>query len=167
MNDFDICLVHTLKFEGGYSDHPDDPGGATKWGITERVYHRWCREIGNSIRSVRLMSKYEVEAIYIAKYWTSSYCDSMPSLASKILLFDAAVNHGVSRAIKLLQRSVSAKEDGIVGPATLAATGMGGFENDFLWERVEFFNRISKKPHPFLKGWMNRAIKLRKIIRSL
>ena len=167
MNDFELALAFTLGVEGGWVDHPDDPGGATKWGITQRTYDRWRKTNGQVILPVRRMKRAEMEAIYFSYYWAEACCELMPSTAIRMAHFDAAVNHGPKRAAILLQRSVNAKPDGIIGPKTIAATAMGGFEDNLLWERAIFYVRISPSPPPFLKGWMKRLFKLRAAIRSL
>ncbi len=166
-NDFDRALAFTLGVEGGFSDNPADPGGATKWGITQRTYNAWQKRIGHPLQTVRLMSRGEMEAIYFSGYWAEGSCELMPSTAIKMAHFDACVNHGVRRAAKLLQKSVNAKPDGIIGPITIAATAMGGFEDNLLWERAQFYVRISPSPPPFLKGWMRRLFKLRAAMREL
>ncbi len=167
MNAFYQALDFTLGVEGGYVDHPDDPGGATKWGITQKTYDRWRKQNHLPLQAVKLMVRNDMEDIYFAYYWAEGNCELMPSTAIKMAHFDAVVNHGVRRGAKLLQKSVNAKPDGIIGPKTIAATAMGGFEDNLLWERAIFYVRISPSPPVFLKGWMRRLFKLRAAIREL
>jgi len=167
VNDFDTALSFTLSVEGGWVNHPDDPGGATKWGITHRTYDRWRRQNHLPMQTVRLMPWDEMESIYFSYYWAEGSCELMPSTAIKMAHFDACVNHGTRRAAILLQKSVNAKPDGIIGPKTIAATAMGDFGDNLLWERVQFYLRISASPPIFLKGWMRRLVKLRAAMKEL
>lgn len=167
MNAFDTAIAFTLSVEGGFSWHPADPGGPTKWGITQKTYDRWRKEIGIFLQTVRLMSREEMKSIYFSYYWAEGCCELMPGTAIKMAHFDACVNHGIRRAAKLLQKAVNTKPDGIIGPITIAATSMGDFEDNLLWERAQFYVRISPSPPIFLKGWMRRLFKLRAAIREL
>ena len=142
--EFLICLDVTLKFEGipGKVDDPDDPGGRTAYGVTQRVYTAWLAP--KPSRDVWAITKPEVEAIYHRDYWLRSGAAFRP-WPMPLLIFDAAVNHGISRAIKLLTQS-------------------GGDPIRYLDARVAFYHAIvrhrptSKK---YLKGWLNRANALR------
>lgn len=112
----DLVLVH----EGGYSNHPADPGGATNKGITQRVYDGWRARLGQPARSVREIADGEVAAIYKAQYWNVSRCDALPT-GLDYAVFDFAVNSGPARAAKFLQRIVGVAADGQIGEITLAA----------------------------------------------
>lgn len=109
------ALEILLRHEGGYIDHPSDPGGATNFGITERV----ARKHGYT-GHMRDMPLSMAITIYRKDYWDAIRADSLPD-AIRFHVFDAAVNSGVTQAIKWLQRAGGAVEDGIIGPRTIAA----------------------------------------------
>ena len=80
-DNFERCLAITLKWEGGYSNHPDDPGGPTMRGIIQREYDAWRKKLGKSRRSVRQIEESELQAIYRDEYWDAMDCDGMPRSA--------------------------------------------------------------------------------------
>ena len=102
---FAVCHAVTARWEGGWSDHPADPGGKTMYGITEAVYHAWLAAGGDNPRPVRQITRTEAEAIYHDNYWLP--CGG-PTLSAGVDLatYDAAVNSGVSRARKWLMASI-------------------------------------------------------------
>jgi len=105
MSTFDLALAHVLRWEGGYSNDPADPGGATNKGITQITYDEWRMERGLPARSVREMTDDEMRAIYAERYWYPVAADwdkrSHPGVA--LYLFDAAVQHGPGWARVLAQ----------------------------------------------------------------
>jgi len=120
---FRTALRLVLVHEGGYVDHPLDPGGATNLGITRRTLAAWrgikaWRKLPKS--EVRALTRREAGKIYRARYWDGVLGDKLPS-GVDYAVFDYAVNSGVARAAKTLQRVTGAKADGIIGPMTLAA----------------------------------------------
>lgn len=109
------ALAILLRHEGGYVDHPSDPGGATNHGITERVarqhgYAGHMRDLPLSVAT----------DIYRKSYWAPIKADQLPT-ALRFHVFDAAVNSGVSQAVKWLQQCAGVTADGVIGPVTLAA----------------------------------------------
>ena len=94
---FERCLAITLKWEGGYSNNPADPGGATNFGVTWREYNRYRQNHGLPSQSVKLISKQEVRDIYLNNYWAAMKCDDLPA-GYDLCVFDAAVNSGTGRA---------------------------------------------------------------------
>ena len=120
MNDnFEESLAHVLKHEGGYVDHPKDPGGATNLGCTKKVWEEW---VGHEVTKddIKALTIADVSPLYKARYWDKCRCDDLPR-GVDFAVFDLAINSGVGRASKLLQRSVGVAADGAIGPATLAA----------------------------------------------
>jgi lysozyme family protein len=115
------ALKQVLKYEGGYVDHPKDPGGPTNKGITQAVYDAWRKKSGLPVQSVRSINDSEVAAIYRQEYWDRISGDLLPS-GVDFAVFDFAVNSGVSRAAKYLQTVVGVTQDGQIGPATIQAT---------------------------------------------
>ncbi len=120
---FDRALAHVLDMEGGFTDDPHDPGGPTNKGITLDVYARWVGQTVSTATRDRLVGQLKkipdmmVREIYRTRYWTPADCMRMPPALS-IMHFDTAVNHGVGRAIRILQGAVGADVDGEIGPQT-------------------------------------------------
>lgn len=166
MSGFLQALPVTLRFEGGYANHPNDPGGATMKGVTQATYDAYRDESGEPRRDVRAIADAEVEAIYHRRYWLAGKCDALPWPVS-LCHFDACVNHGLTNAAKILQRAAGAAGDGKIGPRTLAAVAAVApldLVNRMLWERLEFYERISfrnAKLRVFLLAWLSRVNALR------
>jgi len=165
------ALPVTLRFEGGYANHPNDPGGATMRGVTQATYDAFRRQHGKDVRDVRGITDAEVELIYHAHYWVPAKCDALPWPAS-MCHFDAAVNHGVAGAAKILQRAVGVTPDGIIGPKTLAAVGatpMPLLCGRLLFERLDYYERITfanRRLAVFLLAWLSRVNALRDQVRA-
>jgi lysozyme family protein len=115
------ALKQVLKYEGGYVDHPKDPGGPTNKGVTQAVYDSWRKTQNLPTQSVRNINDSEVAAIYKNLYWDRVSGDNLPD-GVDFAVFDFAVNSGVSRAAKYLQAVVGVTQDGQIGPATIQAT---------------------------------------------
>lgn len=110
---FDTAFDKLLGHEGGYSDHPDDTGGKTMWGITEAV----ARRVGYR-GEMRDMPVELAKQIARREYWDTVRADLVPD-AVRFDLFDAAYNSGPTQAVKWLQRAVYVEADGVFGPKTL------------------------------------------------
>jgi len=111
---YEAVRVH----EGGFVDHPDDPGGRTNKGVTQRTYDSWRRRRGYAPKDVLHISDDEVRAIYRGQYWSPVRGDDLPA-GIAYLVFDAAINSGPGRAIRWLQSEIGAKVDGVVGEETI------------------------------------------------
>jgi len=121
MDRFRDCLAHTLAHEGGWYNHPKDPGGPTMRGVIQRVYDGWRTSHGLERRSVREIEEHELQEIYRNQYWRPVQAGRMP-LGVDLALFDYAVNSGPAQAARDLQRVVRVNNvDGHVGEATIAA----------------------------------------------
>ena len=168
---FDDALAFVLRWEGGFVDDPDDRGGATNKGCTQAVYDDWRERKHYDKRSVREIEDGEVKQIYLEQYWKPSRCQSL-DFPMSLILFDSAVNHGVGRAVKLLQAVLNVTQDGHFGPATMAAYdfleechGTCHVAGQYLKAREAFYMAIvESKPSQgkFLRGWLNRLNDLRK-----
>ena len=112
------AVAHMLKSEGGYVNHPLDPGGRTNLGVTQRVWEEW---VGHPVdeKAMRALTPAIVAPMYKKKYWDAVAGDSLPS-GVDLAVFDFAVNSGPGRAAKMLQRVLGVTEDGAIGPVTLA-----------------------------------------------
>lgn len=151
---FQKSLKRVLKHEGGYVNHPSDPGGETNFGITKST----ARSYGYH-GSMRTIPMTVVEKIYKSQYWDAMSCENF-DFALAYQLFDAAVNHGLLNARKILQRTIKVKDDGIIGAVSLAAIRQldtADLVQMFNAERISFYTRISKFP-TFGRGWMNRMV---------
>ncbi len=159
--EFDDLVKPLLKREGGYVNHPSDRGGATNHGVTQRVYSMWLNERGMGRKDVRDMPLSDATAIYREHYWLPAMCEILPAEIRDIH-FDAAVNHGVNRAAKLLQEAVGVEQDGIIGRDTLAAVaaiGIGLLRARYIAARYRFYGQIIRRDRSqiaFIVGWMSR-----------
>ena len=113
---FERAVDIILDLEGGYVDDPHDPGGRTNWGISQAAYPDM--DIANLTRE-------QAKTLYRQDYWKPCKCDLMPWPWS-LFVFDCAVNQGVKTAIRVLQRTLGVKDDGSIGPVTLAAVERAG-----------------------------------------
>lgn len=108
---FDACLDHVLLFEGGYVNHPSDPGGETNMGISKRSYPR---------ENIKGMTRDRAAQIYRSDFWAPVRGDDLPA-GLDLVAFDPAVNSGVSRGAKWLQQALGVTADGKIGAQTIAA----------------------------------------------
>jgi len=118
-HNWDEALRHILKYEGGYVNHPSDPGGMTNLGVTKRVWEEWTGKPATEA-DMRALTPEMVGHLYKTRYWNAVRGDDLPS-GVDLCVFDAAVNAGVGRASKFLQQAVGVNVDGQIGPMTLAA----------------------------------------------
>ena len=154
-----IIQPWVLAYEGGFVNHPKDPGGATNQGVTQRTYDAYRRRIGHATQSVRLMDNVERDTIYRVQYWDAIKCDDLPS-GVDAAVYDFAVNSGPSRAAKYLQKIVGVKQDGVIGLQTLdAVTRMDSTQviGRLCVDRIAFLRGLRTWP-TFGKGWMRRVM---------
>ena len=155
---FEKAIERVLAHEGGYVNDPRDNGGETNWGITVAV----ARANGYA-GSMRTMSRVQAKAIYRKQYWDAVKADQLPFVVA-FQLFDAAVNHGVRRAVMLMQQSVGTTQDGVIGGKTLQAISSRSPQQLALLfnaVRLEFYAGLGDFAH-FGKGWTRRvAVNLR------
>ena len=119
-HNWDEALRHILKYEGGYVNHPADPGGMTNLGVTKRVWEEWIGKPATEA-DMRALTPEMVGPLYKTRYWDAVRGDDLPS-GVDLCVFDAAVNAGVGRASKFLQQAVGVTADGQIGPKTVEAT---------------------------------------------
>ena len=154
---FNRALTLTLGFEGGYSDHPLDPGGATNLGITQATL---SRHRGKPVSKSEVMALRRDEAadIYRKSYWNAVRGDDLPS-GVDLVLFDFGVNSGPARAVKALQASLRLKQDGAMSDETLAAAAKrepGPLIRDLSARRLGFLQKLSSFG-TFGRGWSRRV----------
>jgi len=151
------CLKIILHHEGGYVNHPKDPGGETNLGVTKRVYDEW-----GGTKDMKDLTQEDVEPIYEKNYWDRTKCDELPS-GLDLCVFDFAVNAGTGRAAKYLQKLVGATADGAIGPATMRSVnayldehGVKYAIEEYNKNRQAYYERL-KHFDTFGKGWTRRV----------
>ena len=154
---FEKSLELVLAHEGGYVNHPSDPGGKTNLGVTQRV---WEDYVGHKVdeQTMRSLTKELVAPLYKSRYWDAVHGDQLPSGAD-YLAFDFAVNAGSFRCVKTIQRALNITADGIIGHVTLKAiqdTNAEDFINNFSAAKESFYRSLNNFP-TFGKGWFNRV----------
>lgn len=145
-----------LGHEGGYIDHWLDPGGKTRYGITEAV----AREVGYR-GDMRELPLDLAQRIYKERYWDAVQAESLPADV-RYIVFDGAVNSGVVQSAKWLQRACGVKDDGVVGPQTIRAANAlspDGLKRKILAQRLRFMATLSNW-QAFSRGWANRIADL-------
>lgn len=155
---FSRWLPHILKHEGGYVNHPKDPGGATNKGIIQATYDGWRVKQKLPKQSVKFITDDEVAAIYRRDYWDAIKGDDLP-LGVDYCIFDFAVNSGVTRASKYLQSALAITTDGVVGPKTVSAAASvnpASVIKNVCRARINFLKGLSTWP-TFGKGWQRRV----------
>lgn len=153
---WESCLAHVLKSEGGFSNHSSDPGGMTNMGVTKRVWEEWTGKPATE-QDMRGLTYADVAPLYRKHYWDAVCGDLLPD-GVDLCVFDCAVNAGVVRAIKFLQRSANVEADGVIGPKTLKAVNdmnHTALIRDFCAQR-EFHYKSLPTFATFGKGWMAR-----------
>lgn len=162
MENFERSLAAVLKHEGGKVDHPQDPGGRTNMGVTQRVYDGYRQRRKLAKRDVYQISMDEVRAIYRQQYWDVIKGDQLPP-GIDFVVFDGAVNSGPSQSVKWLQRALNkpnVKVDGVIGNVTLAEiekiSNHDQLVTDICARRMEFLKALKTWP-TFGKGWTNRV----------
>jgi len=153
---FDVAFDTLLKHEGGYSDHAADPGGKTRFGITEAV----AREVGYR-GDMRELPLDLAKRIYRERYWSPIKAEQLPA-AVRYVVFDAAVNSGPGQSVKWLQRALGVVDDGVIGPKTLAAANAANpdaLKMRMLGQRLRFMAGLTNWP-AFSRGWATRIASL-------
>ncbi|MCQ4763214.1 glycoside hydrolase family 108 protein [Cloacibacillus evryensis] len=185
MMNFEKALSFVFGSEGGYSNHPNDRGGATNMGITAGTLARAYKQGIVKHQNIKALTRAEAAEIYRVLYWRPSKADKMPEPLC-MLHFDAAVNHGLGGAAKLMQKTInnyaakaglklSVAVDGELGPKSMAAldacirhkNNLRLICEIYINEREKYFRAIvAANPSQacFLKGWLNRIAKNRRLL---
>lgn len=154
---FDRCVEIVLSKEGGFSDHPRDPGGATKFGITRATLEGF-RGKPVTREDVQALTQEEAREIYRTNYWNAIKADQLPP-GMDLIVFDFGVNAGCGRAVKMLQGLVGAEQDGGVGERTLAAVKTVPPEQliaRYAESRIAYYRSLDTFD-TFGAGWLNRV----------
>jgi len=170
VSDFKKALEYVLVNEGGYSDIPEDAGGATNLGITINEYSKW---VGHPVskEDMKRLTLDDVAPIYEKNYWLLPQCDKMNSTAVATCVFDMCVNFGPYAASKMAQSACNLLGshlyvDGKIGPLSLAELNRHdphAFVTTFeqlVEQRYQGIVANNPSQRTFLKGWMNRAKRL-------
>ena len=148
MDQFRPFIERLLSHEGGYVNHPNDPGGETQWGISKRSYPKL---------NIKTLTREAAIEIYRRDFWEASRADRLDP-AFSFQLLDAAVNSGIAQAVRWMQKAAGVADDGVIGPRTLAAlqtTGAADLVLRFNAERLDFMTRLATWDK-FGKGWARR-----------
>ena len=174
LTEFDDIIKVVLKHEGGYVDDPDDRGGATNWGVTQKVYEAY---VGYSCdkEEIKKMTQEVAEEIYFKNFWKPSKAERLPPEIRQTY-FDMCVNHGQGGAVKILQQACNNKRkpdnqidvDGGIGPNTIrAAVNLKDWElrverSGFYWNLVYDGAKYTKRTSQvkFIRGWIRRCFDL-------
>ena len=166
-DNFDAALKAIIHHEGGFVNHPSDPGGMTNLGVTKKVWEEW---VGHEVdeKTMRALTPEVVGPMYKAKYWDKVKGDDLPE-GVDYCVFDAAVNSGPGRAAKWLQSCVGVEPDGGIGPKTLAAVAAfdpAELVEDYAKRRLSFLVDL---PHwgTFGKGWSRRVAEVQTVASSM
>ena len=151
------CLEMILHHEGGYVNHPKDPGGETNLGVTKRVYE----DFGGT-KDMKDLVREDVEPIYKKNYWDRLKGDSLPT-GLDLCVFDFGVNAGTGRSAKYLQRMIGTTADGGIGPNTLKCldeyieeNGLEDTIRNFQSARQEYYESL-RTFETFGRGWTRRV----------
>lgn len=157
-SNYEHCLELILHHEGGYVNHPKDPGGETNLGVTKRVYEEW-----GGTKDMKDLTVEDVAPIYEKNYWGRVKGDDLPS-GLDLCVFDFAVNAGPGRAAKYLQRMIGTTVDGGIGPNTLRAVhnyieeeGLEAAIDTYQKNRQSYYEKLSTF-ETFGRGWTRRVV---------
>jgi lysozyme family protein len=161
-SNFELSLKKVIEHEGGYVNHPADPGGMTNLGVTKRVWEEW---VGHPVdeKEMRALTVEQVSPLYKKRYWDAIHGDRLPA-GLDYCLFDTAINSGVGRASRFIQEMVGVAADGAIGNKTLLAIGqfkdVKMLVDEYCDKRLDFLQRLKTWP-VFGKGWGRRVADVR------
>lgn len=164
---FARSLALVLGYEGGFANDPQDPGGPTMMGITQATLSAW-RGHTVTAEEVRELTAEEAREIYRAEYWNRLRCDDLPA-GLDLVAFDCGVNAGPGTAARLLQRTLAVREDGAVGPITLAAARAAeprAAIDRLSRLREEHYRGLPGFPR-FGRGWLRRTEAVRRAAQDM
>lgn len=151
---FEDCIKIVLKHEGGFVNDPNDRGGETNYGVTVAVARNYGYK--DDMKDLPLQT---AKDIYKANYWNKVKANDLPEEV-RYIVFDTAINMGVTRASKFLQEAVGVEQDGIIGSQTIAASQVVTKEK-YALIRMHFYCQIvrgDESQAKFIGGWSNRVM---------
>lgn len=164
---FPASVALVLALEGGYSEHPADPGGPTRFGITLKTLAR-ARGAEVTASDVRTLGSGEAAEIYRRLYWDAVNGDLLPA-GLDLAVFDCAVHSGPRRAVQMLQRQLGVAADGICGPLTREAAlrcDARAVLNTLEAARLDFLGRLPGAS-VFGRGWRSRVTTIHRAARAM
>jgi len=164
MAEFEPAVKIILQHEGGFVDHPSDPGGATNRGITFQLFKQYATslQLSKTVEALKGLTEDQAKFIYREHFWDKMQGNRFLNQQVANLVFDGFVNMGAN-GIKTFQRAIGAVADGVVGSGTLIAINSAAPSIAFdqiKEQRIKFYNDlVVRKPklQVFLKGWLNRV----------
>lgn len=155
IGNFPACLKETLVYEGGWSDHKDDPGGATMKGVTIGRYRQYYPNATKA--DLRAITEADLQRIYREDYWNKVAGDALP-YGVDLSTWDYGVNSGPSRGVKALQSAVGVKADGVAGRETIKAAQSANGKSTIqkICAQRRGFVQGLKTFAVFGKGWSKR-----------
>jgi lysozyme family protein len=163
IRNFERSLSLVLKHEGGFVNHPRDPGGATNLGITIATFRRYVNAKG-TVDDLKRLTTAQAAKCYRKQYWDAIKGDDLPD-GLDYAVFDFAVNSGPGRAAKHLQTALGVTPDGKIGPVTISAardTFKAGTIAKLCDSRMAFLKGLKTWP-TFGKGWTRRVSDVRRV----
>ena len=158
---FDKAIKVILRHEGGYVNHPADPGGITNLGVTKATWEGWTGKPA-TVADMRALTVEQVSPLYRKRYWDAMRCDDYPP-AVALCVFDFGVNAGIKRGVRYLQMVVGTAQDGAPGPNTTAAVnafvaqhGAQELVRQYQERREAYYKALPTFQH-FGKGWLRRV----------
>ena len=154
---FKECLDLVLKSEGGFVNHPSDPGGMTNLGVTKRVWEEYTGHEADE-KIMRGLTPEKVAPLYEQRYWRPTYCEVLPR-GLDLLIFSMGINAGTGRCVKLLQSSIGCVADGVIGPRTMElikSANVADLIRKYSEARREYYRSLKTFPI-FGKGWLARV----------
>lgn len=161
-------IKEVLRHEGGFVNHPADPGGATNFGVTLRTYQKYKRNPHLTPEDLRRITQEEVYDIYKTGYWDTVKADDLPD-GVDFVVFDMAINAGPGRAAKLLQEVLGVNVDGRIGPITLRTANQASPDitiRAYTNARAEYYQSLPHFP-TFGRGWLRRTHESEQIALSM
>lgn len=164
---FDKAFEHVIGVEGGYSNHPNDKGGPTNYGITLGALKKYLERDDITALDVKNMTLETAKSVYYWNYWDKWKLDDVESELKSTMMFDQCVNWGIGKSIiKRVQRIVGVDADGVIGPKTLKAINTMDdieFGKEYAFNAQDRYCRLvqaNRSQVVFIAGWINRTQKL-------
>lgn len=163
MSYFQEAVERVLPIEGGFSNDPNDAGGATNWGITLDDLRVYRHNLSLGVSDIQALTQAQAIPIYQSLYWNKLNLDTCTNEAACLGIFDQAVNRGIEVVVRQVQDVLGVTQDGSIGPQTLQALNSYN-PNQFIVDFVclaqqSYIQIVLNKPSQieFLRGWIIRT----------
>lgn len=161
----DACIALMLRLEGGYVNDPRDPGGATKYGVTQKTLS--ATNLPGMPANVKDLTPEQATAFYVATDWAQIHGDDLPGALAPLML-NSAVNMGEPTAVGLLQECLGVPRDAVMGPRTVEA--VKNWHSPYMPEQTlaeEFaahvgvrYATLSGREGQYELGWFRRLMRV-------